>query len=249
MTSKVMVVTGAGRGIGAAIAGLAGKRGYAVCVNYARSRDAAETLAASINASGGKAVAIQADVSVDAEAKRLFAEVDRTLGRVDVLVNNAGIIGRQCRVDEMDPKLLADVFAANVYSVFYCTREALRRMSTKHGGKGGAIVNISSVAARHGGLAMESHYAASKGAIDSFTVGLAKEIGTEGVRVNAVRPGFIVTAIHEVHGGEATARAVGPTVPIGRVGQPAEVAETVLWLASDAASYMHGAIVDVSGGR
>ena len=244
-----MVVTGAGRGIGAAIAGLAGKRGYAVCVNYARSRDAAETLAAAINAGGGKAVAIQADVSVESEATRLFAEVDRTLGRVDVLVNNAGIIGRQCRVDEMDAKLLADVFAANTFSTFYCTKEALRRMSTKHGGKGGAIVNISSVAARHGGLAAETPYAASKGAIDSFTVGLAKEIGTEGVRVNAVRPGFIVTAIHEAHGGEATARTVGPTVPIGRVGQPAEVAELVLWLASDAASYMHGAIVDVSGGR
>jgi NAD(P)-dependent dehydrogenase (short-subunit alcohol dehydrogenase family) len=249
MTAKVMVVTGAGRGIGAAIAVLAGQRGYAVCVNYARSKDAAETIAAGINKGGGKAVAIQADVSVDAEATRLFAEVDRALGKVDVLANNAGIIGRQCRVDEMDPKLLAEVFAANTFSAFYCTREALKRMSTKHGGKGGAIVNVSSVAARHGGLAMESHYAASKGAIDSFTVGLAKEIGTEGVRVNAVRPGFIVTAIHEVHGGEATARAVGPTVPIGRVGQPAEVAELVLWLASDAASYMHGAIVDVSGGR
>jgi NAD(P)-dependent dehydrogenase (short-subunit alcohol dehydrogenase family) len=217
-------------------------------VNYARSRDAAETLAAGINAGGGKAVAIQADVSVDAEAKRLFAEVDRALGRVDVLVNNAGIIGRQCRVDEMDPALLAEVFAANVFSTFYCSREALRRMSTKHGGKGGAIVNVASVAARHGGLAMESHYAASTGAIDSFTVGLAKEIGTEG-RVNAVRPGFIMTAIHEVHGGEATARAVGPTVPIGRVGQPAEVAETVLWLASDAASYTAGRSSAVSGGR
>jgi NAD(P)-dependent dehydrogenase (short-subunit alcohol dehydrogenase family) len=249
MTAKVMIVTGAGRGIGAAVAELAGKRGYAVCVNYARSRDAAETLAAGITAGGGKAVAIQADVSVESEAKRLFADVDRALGRVDVLVNNAGIIGRQCRVDEMDARLLADVFAANTFSTFYCTKEALRRMSTKHGGRGGAIVNISSVAARHGGLAAETHYAASKGAIDSFTVGLAKEIGTEGVRVNAVRPGFIVTAIHEVHGGEATARAVGPTVPIGRVGQPAEVAELVLWLASDAASYMHGAIIDVSGGR
>jgi NAD(P)-dependent dehydrogenase (short-subunit alcohol dehydrogenase family) len=247
--SKVMVVTGAGRGIGAAIAGLAGRRGYAVCVNYARSREAAETLAAGIDAGGGKAVAIQADVSVEAEAKRLFAEVDRALGRVDVLVNNAGIIGRQCRVDEMDPQLLAEVFGANVYSTFYCTREALRRMSTKHGGRGGAIVNISSVGSRTGGLPAECHYAASKGAIDSFTIGLAKEVGTEGVRVNAVRPGFIITDIHEVHGGEATARAVGPTVPIGRVGQPAEVAELVLWLASDAASYMHGAIVDVSGGR
>jgi len=249
MSAKVMVVTGASRGIGGAIAGLAGKRGYAVCVNYARSREPAETLAATINAGGGKAVAIQADVSVDTEVKRLFAEVDRTLGRVDVLVNNAGIIGRQCRVDEIDAKLLAEVFAANVYSVFYCSREALRRMSTKHGGKGGAIVTLSSVAARTGGIPMESHYAASKGALDSFTIGLAKEVGTEGVRVNAVRPGFILTAIHEVHGGDATARAVAPTVPIGRVGEPAEVAEAVLWLASDAASYLHGAIIDVSGGR
>ncbi len=249
MTSKVMVVTGAGRGIGAAIAGLAGKRGYAVCVNYARSRDAAETLAAGINAGGGKAVAIQADVSVESEVKRLFAEVDRALGRVDALVNNAGIIGRQCRVDEMDAKLLAEVFAANVYSAFYCSREALRRMSTKHGGKGGAIVNISSVASRTGGLAKEAHYAASKGAIDSFTIGLAKEIGNEGVRVNAVRPGMIVTAIHDVHGGAATIKAVAPTVPIGREGMPVEVAEAVLWLASDAASYLHGAIIDVSGGR
>ncbi len=249
MNAKVMIVTGAGRGIGAAIAELAAKRGYAVCVNYARSRDAAETLAAGINAGGGKAVAIQADVSVETEAKRLFAEVDRSLGRVDALVNNAGIIGRQCRVDEMDATLLAEVFAANVYATFYCAREALRRMSTKHGGKGGAIVNISSVAARLGGLPAETHYAASKGAIDSFTLGLAKEIGTEGVRVNAIRPGLIVTEIHQAHGGDATLRAMAPTVPMGRAGSPAEVAETVLWLCSDAASYVHGAIVDVSGGR
>jgi NAD(P)-dependent dehydrogenase (short-subunit alcohol dehydrogenase family) len=247
--SKVMIVTGAGRGIGAAIAALAGQRGYAVCVNYAHSREAAEQVAARINAGGGKAVAIRADVSKDAEAKRLFAEVDAKLGRVDALVNNAGIIGRQCRFDEIDERLLAEVFAVNTFSYFYCAREALRRMSTRHGGKGGAIVNISSAAARHGGLPLESHYAASKGAIDSMTVGLAKEVGTEGVRVNGIRPGLIVTEIHEAHGGQATIDRVGPTVPIGRAGTPLEIAEAAVWLCSDAASYVHGAVIDVSGGR
>jgi len=247
--SKIMVVTGAGRGIGAAVARLAGARGYDVCVNYARSEAPAEALASEIRSKGQRAVALQADVSRDDEVKRLFAEVDRQLGRVDVLVNNAGIIGRQCRADEMAPELLRQVFAANTFSVFYCNREALRRMSTKHGGKGGAIVTISSVAARHGGLPSETPYAASKGALDSMTVGLAKEVGKEGVRVNAIRPGMIVTEIHAAHGGQATIDAVAPMVPIGRAGTPDEIAETVLWLASDAASYVHGAIIDVSGGR
>jgi len=247
--SKVMIVTGAGKGIGAAIAELAGKRGYAVCVNYAHSKDAAEQVVARIAGAGGKAIAVQADVSQPAEAKRLFEETDRRLGKVDALVNNAGIIGRQCRLDELDDAVLAQVFAVNTFSYFYCAREAIRRMSTKHGGKGGAIVSISSAAARHGGLPMESHYAASKGAIDSFTVGLAKEIGKEGIRVNAIRPGLIVTDIHQAHGGDATIRAVAPTVPIGREGSPMEIAEAAVWLSSDAASYVHGAILDVSGGR
>ena len=247
--SKVMIVTGAGKGIGAAIAELAGKRGYAVCVNYAHSKDAAEQVVARIAGAGGKAIAVQADVSQPAEAKRLFEETDRRLGKVDALVNNAGIIGRQCRLDELDDAVLAQVFAVNTFSYFYCAREAIRRMSTKHGGKGGAIVSISSAAARHGGLPMESHYAASKGAIDSFTVGLAKEVGKEGIRVNAIRPGLIVTDIHQAHGGDATIRAVAPTVPIGREGSPMEIAEAAVWLSSDAASYVHGAILDVSGGR
>ena len=247
--SKVMIVTGAGKGIGAAIAELAGKRGYAVCVNYAHSKDAAEQVVARIAGAGGKAIAVQADVSQPAEAKRLFDETDRRLGKVDALVNNAGIIGRQCRLDELDDAVLAQVFAVNTFSYFYCAREAIRRMSTKHGGKGGAIVSISSAAARHGGLPMESHYAASKGAIDSFTVGLAKEVGKEGIRVNAIRPGLIVTDIHQAHGGDATIRAVAPTVPIGREGSPMEIAEAAVWLSSDAASYVHGAILDVSGGR
>jgi NAD(P)-dependent dehydrogenase (short-subunit alcohol dehydrogenase family) len=247
--AKVMVVTGAGKGIGAAIAELAGQRGYAVCVNYAHSKDAAEQIVARIVAAGGEAIAVRADVSQPAEARRLFEETDARLGKVEALVNNAGIIGRQCRTDEIDAALLAEVFAVNTFSYFYCAREAIRRMSTKHGGNGGAIVNISSAAARHGGLPMESHYAASKGAIDSFTVGLAKEIGKEGVRVNAIRPGMIATDIHQAHGGEAAIRAVAPTVPIGREGFPMEVAEAALWLCSDASSYVHGAVLDVSGGR
>ena len=247
--AKVMIVTGAGKGIGAAIAELAGQRGYAVCVNYAHSKDAAEQVVARIAGAGSKAIAVQADVSLPAEAKRLFEETDRRLGKVDALVNNAGIIGRQCRLDELDDAVLAQVFAVNTFSYFYCAREAIRRMSTQRGGKGGAIVSISSAAARHGGLPMESHYAASKGAVDSFTVGLAKEVGKEGIRVNAIRPGLIVTDIHQAHGGEATWRSVAPSVPLGREGYPAEIAEATVWLCSDAASYVHGAILDVSGGR
>jgi len=247
--AKIMVVTGAGRGIGAAVARLAGIHGYDVCVNYAHSQGPAEAIASEIRSKGRRAIAVRADVSRDDEVKRLFAEVDREFGRLDVLVNNAGIIGRQCRADEMDAALLAQVFAANTFSVFYCNREALRRMSTKHGGHGGAIVTISSVAARHGGLPMETPYAASKGALDSLTVGLAKEVGKEGVRVNAIRPGMIVTEIHAAHGGQATIDAVAPTVPLGRAGSPDEIAEVALWLASDAASYVHGAVIEVSGGR
>jgi NAD(P)-dependent dehydrogenase (short-subunit alcohol dehydrogenase family) len=247
--SKVMVVTGASRGIGAAVARMAGSRGYAVCVNYASNRDAAEQVVADIARAGGRAVAMGADVSDNEQANELFRKVDERLGRVDALVNNAGVIIRPCRVDAMDPALLQRVFAVNTFSVFYCTREAVKRMSTRNGGKGGVIVQMSSSAARHGGVPEETHYAASKGALDSMTIGLAKEIGKEGIRVNAVRPGMIETEIHDVHGGEALIRQVGPTVPLGRSGTADEVAETVLWLASDAASYVHGAIIDVSGGR
>lgn len=247
--SKVMMVTGAGKGIGAAIARRAGAAGYAVCVNYSKSKADAEQVVADIKRGGGKAVAVQADVSKDEDVIRLFAECDKVLGKVDVLVNNAGLIERQCRADAMDPGLLQRVFAATTFSVFYCNREALKRMSTKNGGTGGNIVTISSAAARHGGLPDETHYAASKGALDSMTVGLAKEVGKEGVRVNAIRPGLIETAIHDAHGGKKMIDAMGPSVPIGRVGQPNEVADTVLWLASDASTYVHGAIIDVSGGR
>ena len=244
--SKVMVVTGASRGIGAAVARLAGSSGYDVAVNYVRNAKAAEDVVNAVRASGRNAIALQADVGHDDEVKRLFAEVDAKLGRLDVLVNNAGILGNR-RVEDMDEEALMGIFRANVFSMYFCAREAVRRMSTKHGGKGGAIVNMSSVASRLGGLAGGSHYAASKGAIDTFSLALAKEVGGEGIRVNTIRPGLIDTEIHDVHGGmnEALVRSV----PIGRSGRADEVARTALWLASDEASYVHGAIVDVSGGR
>jgi NAD(P)-dependent dehydrogenase (short-subunit alcohol dehydrogenase family) len=246
MTRPVMVVTGASRGIGAAVARLAAKSGYDVAVNFVRNREAAEGVARDVEAAGGRASIFQADVGDDAQVKRMFAGVDEKLGRLAVLVNNAGILGKQ-RVEDMDEATLVETFRANVFSQYFCAREAVRRMSTRHGGKGGAIVNLSSVAARTGGLAGGSHYAATKGAIDSFSIGLAKEVGTEGIRVNAVRPGLIETDIHDVHGGMNPELA--KTVPIGRSGTADEVARSVLWLASQEASYIHGAIIDVSGGR
>jgi NAD(P)-dependent dehydrogenase (short-subunit alcohol dehydrogenase family) len=248
--NKVMVITGASRGIGEAIAWRAATQsGYAVCVNYRSGRQEAEALVARIQAAGGHAVAIAADVSQSADAARLFEEVDRTLGTPAVLVNNAGIIGGLRAIEEVDEPLLANVFATNVYSMFYCCREMVRRSSTRHGGAGGVIVNMSSAASRHGGMPNESFYAASKGATDSFTLALAKEVGKQGIRVNAVRPGVIVTSMHDLHGGKTLIDSVGPTVPIGRAGEVDEVAQTVLWLASDASSYVHGALIDVSGGR
>jgi NAD(P)-dependent dehydrogenase (short-subunit alcohol dehydrogenase family) len=247
--SKVIIITGASRGIGAAMAKMAAKQGYAVCVNYANSKADAEAVVAEITKAGGKAVAIQADVSKDADVVRLFKETDEKLGKVDVLINNAGIVVRMCRADEMTEEILQKIFAANTFSAFYCTREALKRMSTKNGGRGGVIIMMSSAAARHGGLPEESHYAASKGALDSMVAALSKEVGQEGVRVVSVRPGLIVTEIHNAHGGQALLDKAGPTVPIGRAGRPDEVAEAVLWLASDGASYIHGNSIDVSGGR
>jgi NAD(P)-dependent dehydrogenase (short-subunit alcohol dehydrogenase family) len=244
--TKVLVVTGGSRGIGASIATLAGAAGYRVAVNYLSNANAADAVVAQVRAAGGEAVAIQADVGDDAQVKRLFAEVDAKLGRVDVLVNNAGILGSR-RVEEMDAATLEGIFRANVFSRYFCAREAIRRMSTRHGGRGGAIVNMSSVASRLGGLAGGSHYAATKGAIDAFSLALAKEVGAEGIRVNAVRPGLIETDIHDIHGGIDAKLA--QAVPLGRSGEAAEVARVALWLASDDASYVHGAIVDVSGGR
>jgi NAD(P)-dependent dehydrogenase (short-subunit alcohol dehydrogenase family) len=246
---KVMIVTGGSRGIGHAVAAEAARQGFAVCINYSRSPAPAEALAAEIRSRDGQAIAVGADVARRDEVARLFERVDRELGTVTALVNNAGIVGGMHRVDEIDLASLHATFETNVYSAFYCAGEAIRRMSTAKGGKGGVIINISSAAARHGGLPAEVHYAASKGAIDTMTTGLAKEVGKEGIRVVGIRPGLIRTEIHQAHGGEATIQALAPTVPIGREGLPEEVAAAVLWLVSEQASYVTGTTIDVSGGR
>lgn len=246
---KVMLVTGAGRGIGARIAVLAGLRGYHVAVNYQNSRDAALAVVREIEDGGGRAVAIQANAGNSEDVARLFREVDATLGTLDVLVNNAGILASY-RVDMLDEENLRKTFESNVFSAFFCAREAVRRMSTAHGGRGGVIINMTSVAARMAAVAGGTVYAASKGAIDAFNLSLAKEVGLEGIRVNAVRPGLIDTEIHAPRGGLEKIREMAKTgVPLGRSGSPSEVAEAVLWLASDAASYVHGSVLDVAGGR
>jgi NAD(P)-dependent dehydrogenase (short-subunit alcohol dehydrogenase family) len=247
--ARVMLVTGGSRGIGASIARQAGQAGYRVAVNYLSNAEAAQAVVAGIASAGGVAVAVQADVGYQDQVARLFADVDAKLGKVDVLVNNAGILG-SCRIEDMETETVEQMFRANVFSMYYCAREAVRRMAPKHGGRGGAIVNMSSVASRLGGLAGGSHYAATKGAIDTFTLALAKELGPDGIRVNAVRPGLIDTSMHDVHGGVARMKEMAKTaVPLGRSGDADEVARAVLWLASDEASYVHGAVLDVAGGR
>lgn len=246
---KILLVTGASRGIGAQIALLAGRSGYRVGVNYLHSAGLAQAVVEEILASGGEAVALQADVGRLDEVVRMFGQLDAAFGALDVLVNNAGVLAN-FRVDNVDENNVADVFRANVFSAYYCSREAIRRMSAAHGGKGGVIVNMSSVASRLGGLGGGAAYAASKGAIDSFNLALAKEVGPEGIRVNAIRPGLISTEIHEVHGGVAKMEQMAKTaVPLGRAGTASEVAEVALWLASDVASYVHGTVIDVAGGR
>jgi NAD(P)-dependent dehydrogenase (short-subunit alcohol dehydrogenase family) len=247
--SRVMLITGASRGIGAATARLAGQRGYAVCVNYLNSRPAAEAVVEDITKAGGRAVAVRADVSVESDVVALFEAVDRQLGTIDALVNNAGILEHQMRVDEMDAGRLTRVLTANVTSAFLCAREAVRRMSTRHGGRGGAIVNVSSAASRLGSAGEYVDYAASKGAIDTLTIGLSREVATEGIRVNAVRPGFIYTDIHASGGEPRRVDRVKEAVPMKRGGQPAEVAQAILWLLSDEASYSTGSFVDLAGGR
>ena len=245
----VLVVTGGGRGIGAATATLAAERGYAVCVNYLEKKEAAENLSARITSTGGKAIAVAADVSSEAEVVRLFETVDRSLGRVSALVNNAGIVARQSRVEAMDANRLQRMFATNILGAFLCAREAIKRMSTRHGGKGGAIVNLSSAAARLGSPGEYVDYAACKGAIDTMTLGLAKELAGDGIRVNAVRPGFVHTEIHASGGEPDRIERLRDSIPMKRGGEPEEVARAILWLLSDEASYSTGAILDVSGGR
>jgi len=239
----VMLITGGSRGIGAATARLAAARGYKVCVNYTAAREAAESLAREI---GG--IAVKADVSNESEVVSLFAQADR-LGKLSVLVNNAGIVDVSARVDELTAARITRMFAINVTGSFLCAREAVKRMSRRHGGAGGSIINISSVAARIGSPAMYVDYAASKAAIDTLTLGLSKEVGAEGIRVNAIRPGVVRTEIHASGGDPERAERIGASAPLGRPGDPEEIARSILWLASDEASYVTGAILDVSGGR
>jgi NAD(P)-dependent dehydrogenase (short-subunit alcohol dehydrogenase family) len=244
-----LIVTGASRGIGAATARLAAARGYAVCVNYRENRAAADAVVAAISKAGGTALAVAADVAKEADVLRLFDESAERLGKLAALVNNAGILEHHMRVDEMSAGRLERVFATNVMGAFLCAREAVRRMSTKHGGAGGAIVNVSSVAAILGSPNEYVDYAASKGAIDTLTVGLAKEVALEGVRVNGVRPGVIHTEIHASGGEPGRVERVKAAVPMRRGGMPEEVARAILWLLSEESSYCTGASIDVSGGR
>ncbi len=244
-----LIVTGASRGIGAAIAVLAGERGYAVAVNFATGRAEATKVVAEILAGGGRATAIQADVSREENILRLFETAERDLGPIKALVNNAGVTGGFARVEEVSSAAIANVFAVNVSGTILCSREAVRRMSTRRGGTGGAIVNISSIAARTGAAGEWVHYAASKGAIDSFTIGLAREVATEGIRVNALAPGLVDTGLHAANGEPGRLQRLMGTIPMGRAGMPREVAEGVLWLLSPAASFATGTILEIGGGR
>jgi NAD(P)-dependent dehydrogenase (short-subunit alcohol dehydrogenase family) len=242
---KVLIVTGGSRGIGAATARLAAQRGYAVCVNYLQDRAAAEEVAGQIP----NAIVVQADIGVEAQVVKLFETVDRDLGPVTALVNNAATLEGQMRLEEMDAARMQLMFSTNAIGTMLCSREAVRRMSARHGGSGGAIVNVSSGASRWGSPGEYVDYAATKGAIDTFTVGLAAEVAEDGIRVNAVRPGFIYTGLHAKGGEPGRVDRVKAMVPMKRGGQPEEVAAAILWLLSDEAAYITGSILDVSGGR
>lgn len=247
--SEVLLVTGGSRGIGAATAVLAARNGHAVAVNYTRDEAAAQSVVKTIEEAGGKAIAVQADVADEQQVLRMFEQVDARLGRLTALVNNAGVVDRAARVDEMSLERLKRMFDINVIGSFVCAREAVRRMSTKHGGKGGAIVNVSSAASRLGAPNQYVDYAAAKGAIDSMTIGLAKEVGGEGIRVNAVRPGLIETEIHASGGLPNRVRELAHLVPMQRGGTAEEVAQVIVWLLSPQASYTTMSLIDVSGGR
>ena len=246
---RTLVVTGGSRGIGAAVTQLAGCRGYSVAVNYLGNKAAAHGVVEEIRSSGGAAVAIHGDIALEADIIRLFQEAEQELGPICGLVNNAGVTGGFSRVETLDAASLAQVLSVNIAGTILCAREAVKRMSTRHGGHGGAIVNISSLAARTGGAGEWVHYAASKGAVNTFTIGLAREVASEGIRVNAVAPGLIATEIHAANGAPDRLERLSPTIPLGRPGSATEVAEGVLWLLSDAASYTTGAILEIGGGR
>jgi NAD(P)-dependent dehydrogenase (short-subunit alcohol dehydrogenase family) len=245
---ETLIITGASRGIGAAVARLAAKR-YSIVVNYSRDEAAALEVVRQVKTDGGRAVEIQADVSAEKDVLRLFAEAEKHLGTVRTLVNNAGITGGFSRVESVTSETLARVFAVNVTGTILCSREAVRRMSTRNGGTGGAIVNVSSRASKIGGAGEWVHYAASKGAVDTFTIGLAREVAAEGIRVNAVSPGLTATELHAAAGAADRIERMAPSIPMKRAGTAEEVAEGILWLLSPAASYVTGVILPISGGR
>jgi NAD(P)-dependent dehydrogenase (short-subunit alcohol dehydrogenase family) len=246
---RVVIVTGGGRGIGAAIARLAGARGFPVVVNFAENRAAAETVVREIIAGGGRGAAVQGDVAREEDVLRMFDAAEREFGALGGLVNNAAVTGGFARVEALEARAVERVLAVNVLGTMLCSREAVRRMSVRHGGKGGAIVNISSLAARTGSAGEWVHYAASKGAIDSFTIGLAREVAEDGIRVNAVAPGLIETELHAANGEPLRLERLTPGIPMKRPGTAIEVAEGVMWLLSTAASYTTGAILEIGGGR
>jgi NAD(P)-dependent dehydrogenase (short-subunit alcohol dehydrogenase family) len=247
--NRVLIVTGGSRGIGAATARLAGERGYQVAVGYLQDERAANAVVESIAAKGGNAVAVRVDVSRESDVLRLFETVDNKLGRLTTLVNCAGIVDLKMRLDQMTAARLERMFSVNVIGTMLCAAEGIRRLSTARGGPGGSIVNVSSAASRHGSAGEYVDYAASKAAIDTLTIGLAKEVALEGIRVNAVRPGVIATEIHASSGDPERAQRLAPSLPLQRPGTAEEVARAILWLASDEASYCTGSIVDVAGGR
>ncbi|MCW2272249.1 Glucose 1-dehydrogenase 1 [compost metagenome] len=246
---KVIVITGASRGIGAATARLAAREGYRICINYLSDDEAAQRVLAEVRELGAEAIVVKADVSVEDEIIQLFHRVDAELGPVTALVNNAGTIGQKSRVEEVSEFRLLKLMKTNVVGPILCTKHALQRMSTRHGGQGGSIVNVSSVAARLGSPNEYVDYAATKGALDTFTVGLAKEVAGEGVRVNTVRPGYIFTDFHALSGDPDRVSKLEPGIPMGRGGQAEEVAEAIIWLLSDKASYSTGSFIDLGGGR
>ena len=246
---KLLLVTGASRGIGAAIARGAARGGWRVVVNYMRDAGAAEAVVREIEAAGSEAVALQGDVGREEEVQNLFGEIDRRFGRLDGLVNNAGVIGKPGRLDQIESADLKRVFEINVFGAFFCAREAVRRMSTAQGGRGGAIVNMSSGAATIGSAGEFIHYAASKAALNTMTLGLAREVAREGIRVNAVEPGLVETDMHESAGGAARTQRLIGTIAMGRAAKPEEIADPVLYLLSDAAAYVTGAVLRAAGGR